>query len=250
MSKRQVILDTETTGLDPLSGHRIIEIGALEMIGRKLTGKQFHCYLNPERLVEEQAVAIHGLNNQFLADKPLFAEIVGEFLTFIAGAELIIHNAPFDVKFIEHELQLAGLTPAKISHHATVQDTLVMARKLHPGQKNNLDALCKRYKVDNGHRTLHGALLDANILSLVYLAMTGGQKSLWAPEPQKTQASSAHDNPLTPTPMQSARPTTIHTASPLELLEHERVLALLRQKKKGPIFWDAMAAETQDSVDT
>lgn len=245
MKRRQVVLDTETTGLDPASGHRIIEIGALEMIERRLTGKKFHQYLNPERIVEEQAVAIHGLNNQFLADKPLFGTIVNDFLTFIDGAELIIHNAPFDVKFLEHEFLLAGITPVKITSRASVTDTLVMARKMHPGQKNSLDALCKRYKVDNTQRTLHGALLDANILSLVYLAMTGGQKSMMLNESLKSSHApdlSSNLGDVTREALKSVpidRIAVSYGITAEELAEHERVLALLRQKKKGDIFWDS-----------
>ncbi len=238
---RQIILDTETTGLDPLSGHRVIEVGALEMVERRLTGQQFHYYLNPERLVEEQAVAIHGLNNQFLADKPLFASIVNELLAFIDGAELIIHNAPFDVKFLEHEFLLAGVKPVKITARATVTDTLVMARKMHPGQKNSLDALCKRYKVDNAHRNLHGALLDAAILAQVYLALTGGQKSLFLHEPV-----GAGSIPVQPEAMRGSsaaapmanRPEAIIHASTEECAEHEQMLVLLRAKKKSAVYWD------------
>ncbi len=245
MRHRQIILDTETTGLDPLSGHRVIEIGALEMVERRLSGRQCHYYLNPERLVEEQAVAIHGLNNQFLADKPVFATIADEFLSFIDGAELIIHNAPFDVKFLEHELLLAGIKPVKITARATVTDTLVMARKMHPGQKNSLDALCKRYKVDNAHRSLHGALLDAAILAQVYLALTGGQKSLLLTEtvgvdfmPTCLKTVAVQDANV---PMQ-ARPMTIIHASEAEMAEHEQLLSLLRQEKKTAIFWDTWLA--------
>ena len=227
------MLDTETTGLDPKSGHRVIEIGALEMINRRLTGKKFHHYINPERVVEEQAVAIHGLNNQFLADKPLFGAIVAEFLSFIDGAELIIHNAPFDVKFLEHEFLLAGITPVPITSRASVVDTLVMARKMHPGQKNSLDALCKRYKVDNTQRTLHGALLDANILSMVYLAMTGGQKSMLLSEPV-VQA----EPELIVGKVLEARVAHHYGVNEAELAEHENMLSMMRKKKKGDIFWD------------
>jgi DNA polymerase-3 subunit epsilon len=175
---RQIILDTETTGLDPNQGHRIIEIGAVEMLSRRITGKTFHRYLNPEREVEAEALAVHGIDNEFLRDKPRFAEIAREFMDFLGDAELVIHNAPFDVGFINHELKLLQQDWQPLSHYCKILDTLAMARKRHPGQKNNLDALCKRYNVDNTHRELHGALLDAQILAKLYLAMSGGQTSL------------------------------------------------------------------------
>jgi len=175
---RQIVLDTETTGLDPRQGHRVIEIGALELIDRQLTGRQYHVYLNPERDIEQGALEVHGITEEFLRDKPRFAEIVDDFLAFADGAELVIHNAPFDVGFIDNELTLTGHKHASINEVSTVLDTLELAKDLHPGQRNNLDALCKRYEVDNSSRTLHGALLDAEILADVYLAMTGGQVDL------------------------------------------------------------------------
>ena len=175
---RQVVLDTETTGLDPRQGHRIIEIGALELIDRQLTGQQYHVYLNPEREIEQGALEVHGITEEFLRDKPRFAEIADDLLAFADGAELVIHNAPFDIGFIDNELSLLGHQHASITEIATVLDTLEMARDLHPGQRNNLDALCKRYEVDNSSRSLHGALLDAEILTDVFLAMTGGQVDL------------------------------------------------------------------------
>ncbi|MGE4348425.1 MAG: DNA polymerase III subunit epsilon [Candidatus Berkiella sp.] len=176
---RQIILDTETTGLSPEQGHRVIEIGCVEMMHRRLTGKTFHVYLNPEREVDKGAFMVHGISNDFLKDKPLFHEIVDEFITFIKDAELIIHNAPFDVGFLESEFKRVNLRGWEdLSSQCTVTDTLAIARKKHPGQKNNLDALCKRYQVNNQHREKHGALLDAEILADVYLAMTGGQSKL------------------------------------------------------------------------
>lgn len=174
---RQIVLDTETTGIDPKQGHRIIEIGCVEMVGRKLTNNHFHVYINPDREVEAEAFAVHGISDEFLADKPRFHEIAPAFLEFIRGAELVIHNAPFDVGFIDHEFGLLGNMP-KVADICSVFDTLAFARKKHPGQKNNLDALCKRYGIDNSHRELHGALLDSEILADVYLLMTGGQTSL------------------------------------------------------------------------
>lgn len=174
---RQVVLDTETTGLEPEQGHRIIEIGCVELDNRRLTGRRFHQYLQPDRDIDEGAVEVHGITNEFLADKPRFNDVAGDFLAFIEGAELIIHNAPFDVGFIDNELRLIG-ERRNVGELCLVVDTLVMARQMHPGQKNSLDALCKRYDVDNSHRDLHGALLDAEILADVYLAMTGGQGAL------------------------------------------------------------------------
>ncbi len=175
---RQIVLDTETTGIEVSQDHRIIEVGAVELVNRRLTGRHFHRYVNPEREVEEGAFQVHGISNDFLADKPVFALIADEFLEFVAGAQLVIHNAPFDVGFINHELAKLGAGYRPIQELCPVIDTLAMARQMHPGQKNNLDALCKRYHVDNSQRDLHGALLDAEILADVYLAMTGGQVDL------------------------------------------------------------------------
>ena len=174
---RQIILDTETTGLEPANGHRVIEIGCVELVDRRLSGRHFHQYLNPERDIEDGALEVHGISDEFLADKPVFAEVVEEFLAFIDGAELLIHNAPFDLGFLDHELALLGRAD-RMADHAAVIDTLELARELHPGQRNSLDALCKRYEIDDSSRTLHGALLDAEILADVYLAMTGGQSDL------------------------------------------------------------------------
>lgn len=173
---RQIFLDTETTGLEVEQGHRIIEIACVEMINRKLTGRRFHYYINPGRDVEEGAFEIHGISNEFLADKPRFSQIIDEFLEFVKDATLVIHNAPFDEGFINKELESGGLGP--IASFCQITDTLKMAREMHPGQKNSLDALCRRYGVDNSHRELHGALLDAEILADVYLRMTGGQVGL------------------------------------------------------------------------
>lgn len=175
--RRQIVLDTETTGLEPEAGHRIIEIGALEMIERRLTGRHFHEYINPDREVEAGALDVHGITSEFLEGKPRFGEIRDALLDFIRDGELVIHNAPFDVGFLNAELARLE-PPATVEDIATVLDTLVLARQLHPGQRNSLDALCKRYEVDNSNRTLHGALLDAEILAEVYLAMTGGQTDL------------------------------------------------------------------------
>lgn len=175
---RQIVLDTETTGLEPAEGHRIIEIGCVEMVNRRLTGNNFHHYLQPDREIDDGAIEVHGITNEFLADKPRFKDIAQEFLEYIKGAQLVIHNAAFDIGFMDHEFRLVGAAMGKTEDHCTVLDTLLMARKMHPGQRNSLDALCKRYEIDNSHRELHGALLDAEILADVYLHMTGGQTNL------------------------------------------------------------------------
>lgn len=175
---RQVVLDTETTGFDFKIGNRMIEIGCVELVNRRFTGRTYHQYINPEYEVEEGAFKVHGLSNEFLSDKPVFTQVAEEFMQFIDGAELVIHNAPFDVGFINHEFKLAGLSYYPVENHCQVLDTLTMAREKHPGQRNTLDALCKRYGIDNSHRQLHGALLDAEILADVYLLMSGGQKGL------------------------------------------------------------------------
>ncbi len=174
---RQIVLDTETTGLDPTLGHRVIEIAAIEMVNRQITGRDYHCYVNPEREIDPGALEVHGISNEFLADKPRFADIAADFLKFIEGCELIIHNAPFDVAFLNTELENAGREPVT-EFCEMVTDTLKIARELHPGKRNSLDALCERYAIDNSARTLHGALLDTRLLAEVYLAMTRGQESL------------------------------------------------------------------------
>ncbi len=175
---RQVVLDTETTGINPKEGHKIIEIGCVELMNRRLTQNRFHVYLNPDREIDAGAIEVHGITNEFLQDKPRFADVVDDFMAFIAGAELVIHNAPFDVGFLNHELSMLGNEKRSIESVSTVFDTLPYARKKHPGARASLDALCKRYGIDNSHRELHGALLDAEILADVYLLMTGGQSSL------------------------------------------------------------------------
>ena len=175
---RQIVLDTETTGLEPSQGHRIIEIGCVELINRRHTRRSFHQYLQPDREIDDGAIEVHGITNEFLADKPRFGDVVEDFLAFVQGAELIIHNAPFDLGFLNHELQLLDAGRGRLEERCSILDTLELARRLHPGQKNNLDALCRRYEVDNSNRELHGALLDAEILADVYLGMTGGQTSL------------------------------------------------------------------------
>jgi DNA polymerase-3 subunit epsilon len=225
---RQIILDTETTGLDPNQGHRVIEVAAVEMRNRRLTGNHFHRYLNPDREIDAGAVAVHGITAEFLQDKPRFPDIAAEFTEFIRGAELIIHNAPFDVGFLDLELRLAGVAP--LAHWcAGVVDTLVMAKSLHPGQRNNLDALCKRYGVDNTTRTLHGALLDCELLAQVYLALTRGQESL---------SIGIDAEPGDAAPAAAARPRPLlGPATDAELAAHTALLARLQEESGGACLW-------------
>lgn len=232
---RQVVLDTETTGIDPRQGHRIIEIGCVEMIGRKLTNRHFHVYINPDREVEEEAFRVHGISNEFLADKPRFHEVAQEFFDFIKGAELIIHNAPFDIGFMDHEFARVGGFP-KTAEVCGVFDSLVYARKKHPGQKNNLDILCRRYGIDNSHRELHGALLDSEILADVYLLMTGGQTSLGLAN--NSDSDSKEDGEVEAIRRFSAdRPALkVIRASEDELKIHEERLDLI-DKKSGQSLW-------------
>lgn len=231
---RQIILDTETTGLEPQQGHRIIEIGCVELVNRKLTGRHFHHYINPQRDIDEGAQAVHGISAEFLADKPLFAQLADGFFEFVKGAELIIHNAPFDVGFINHEFNLLDKGWGKLEDHCTIIDTLAMARHRHPGQKNNLDALCKRYEIDNSHRELHGALLDAEILADVYLAMTGGQITLsLGGESQNADGSYAEKIIR----VQRSKPGFIIKASAEELAEHEKKLAQIDKASGGNCLW-------------
>jgi len=234
---RQVVLDTETTGLDPAEGHRIIEIGCVELLSRRLTGNRFHVYLNPERDIDPGAVEVHGLSAEFLADKPRFIDIAEDLLAYIKGAELIIHNAPFDIGFLNHELRLLPNHFASVTDYCTVLDTLMLARKKHPGQRNNLDALCKRYNVDNRHRELHGALLDAEILAEVYLTMTGGQ-TLLVLEPESTDEG---NDKLQQKPKSTAltnRPQLkiIH-CSETELQAHTSRLEAIAKASNGKCLW-------------
>lgn len=184
---RQIVLDTETTGLEASQGHRIIEIGCVELINRRVTGNHWHHYINPEREIDPGAFEVHGIGSEFLQGKPRFAELATDFLDYVAGAELVIHNAPFDVEFLERELARLQPLPVSLRESCSILDTLVLARQKHPGQKNSLDALCKRYEIDNSGRSLHGALLDARILADVYLVMTGGQESLGFESGQGTE---------------------------------------------------------------
>ncbi len=230
---RQIILDTETTGLDPKSGHRVIEVAGVEMVNRRLTGNHFHRYLNPQREIDAGAQQVHGISLEFLQDKPLFGDVAEDFLAFLGEAELIIHNAPFDVGFLDHELQRLGM--AGIKTRCTVTDTLKMAKALHPGQRNNLDALCKRYQVDNAGRTLHGALLDAELLAEVYLVMTRGQDSLMI---DLEEVSATHGVPL----QERSVPRTLFVlaASDDELAEHCRQIEDIDKASKGKCLWKSL----------
>lgn len=196
MLHRVVVLDTETTGLEPSKGHRIIEIGCVEIINRRITENTYHQFIQPDREIDEGAFEVHGISTEFLADKPRFADVVEDFMAFINGAELVIHNAPFDVGFINHEFDKLEPVWGGVADHCKITDSLVMARKKHPGQKNNLDALCKRYTVNNARRELHGALLDAELLAEVYLLMTGGQENLFQSAQSGDGASSVNISPI------------------------------------------------------
>lgn len=230
---RQVILDTETTGIGHESGHRVIEIGCVELVDRKLTGHHFHVYLNPGREVDEGAFRVHGISTSFLQDKPLFKEVASDFLQFIEGAQLIIHNAPFDTGFINSELNHIQWKKT-LEDYCDVLDTLVMAREKHPGQRNSLDALCKRYDIDNSNRKLHGALLDAEILALVYLAMTGGQSSLFLEGESVLDIDSVQIK--TAKGLDLENPVVIK-AQGQELAEHRQFLDFLK-KKSSADYWE------------
>lgn len=239
---RQIVLDTETTGLEASAGHRIIEIGCIEIIDRKITSRRYHQYINPEREIDLGAVEVHGLTTAFLSSKPKFAEIVDEFIEFIRDSELVIHNAPFDVGFIDAELALLDSHWESTSKYCKVFDSLTLARDLHPGQRNSLDALCRRYEVDNTHRDLHGALLDAELLADVYLFMTGGQVDLRLnPEVENGPSvpSSLH------TPVHNADRAALPVINPSneEMVEHQRLLNLIDEQSSDGCLW--LAAELQ-----
>ncbi|KAF0164505.1 MAG: dnaQ [Rhodocyclaceae bacterium] len=234
---RKIVLDTETTGLDFRTGDRVIEIGCVELRGRQLTGQRFHAYINPQRVIDPGAIAIHGLTNEFLADKPKFAEVAADFMEFVRGAELVIHNAAFDIGFLNNELGL-------LKHESIEQtcgeviDTLRMAREMRPGKKNNLNALCSEFGVDNSGRQLHGALLDAELLAEVYLAMTRGQNSLEI----------EFDSPAVDYSMGGTRqrpPLVVLSASEAELADHARVLAEIAKESKGHCLWRDMESAPQ-----
>lgn len=237
---RQVILDTETTGLEPELGHRIIEIGCIEVVNRRRTGRVFHRYLRPDREIDPGALQVHGITAEFLQGQPRFADIAAEWLEFVQGAELVIHNAPFDVAFLDAELARLPDPPGRVADLCLVLDTLALARQMHPGQRNGLDALCKRYSVDNSHRELHGALLDADLLLEVYLAMTGGQGALTLDE-----AGASAEVRATSKKAKRPRGTLVVVrATEREREAHERRLAALDKASGGKTLWRAIAPPT------
>ncbi|WP_287124847.1 DNA polymerase III subunit epsilon [Chromohalobacter sp.] len=252
---RQIVLDTETTGIDPKDGHRLIEIGAVEVVNRRLTGNNFHQYINPERDIDPEAVEVHGITNERVADEPVFADIADAFWEYIRGAELVIHNAAFDVGFIDHEFGLlhdkrGGPRLGPVADYCGVLDTLAMARKLHPGQRNNLDALCKRYGIDNGRRVLHGALLDAEILSDVYLTMTGGQTALSLAGIEERAGDEGQDvNSVSGIRRVSREGLSLAVTRPSEAEEaaHRAKLDSIRQAA-GQCHWDALNDASQGSA--
>lgn len=233
---RQIVLDTETTGLNVSEGHRIIEIGCVELVNRKLTGNHFHQYVNPGRDIDQGAIEVHGITTDFLADKLPFEAIASEFIEFLRGAELVIHNAPFDLGFLNSELQRLPGAAARVEEMCAVTDTLVMARAKHPGQRNSLDALCQRYAVDNSQRDLHGALLDAEILADVYLAMTGGQTALQLSESGTDDDGHALAEQIVRLP--AARPKLpVITATAEERAAHEFQLEAIAAASGGQVLW-------------
>lgn len=238
---RQIVLDTETTGLEPQQGHRIIEIGCVELVERRQTGNNFHMYLQPDREIDAGAVEVHGITNEFLADKPRFGDIVDDLMNYLRGAELVIHNAPFDVGFINHELQLLGGWQP-LEEYCAITDSLVMARELHPGQRNSLDALCGRYDVDNTQREKHGALLDAEILADVYLAMTGGQKALFADADAGNDGEQGGGNGIRRLAAERL-PLPVYRASAEESAAHEAWLERLDKAENGAVWRREPAAQ-------
>ena len=235
---RQIVLDTETTGLEPEDGHRVIEVGCVELLNRRATGRTFHQYLNPDREIDPGAVEVHGLTSEFLADKPSFADVVDEFLEFVEGAELIIHNAPFDVGFLDHELRLCG-KDLTIDSACGILDTLVLARQRHPEERNSLDAFCKRYEVDNSRRELHGALLDAQILADVYLIMTGGQAALSL---DAVSAPSENAESRIPAVRPPGAQLRVLVADEEEVQRHEACLDRLDAALGGPCAWRRLSS--------
>mgnify|MGYP003630193946 CR=1 FL=1 len=233
---RQIVLDTETTGLEVAQGHRIIEIGCVELLNRKLTGNHYHQYVNPQRPIDQGAIEVHGITEDFLADKPNFAQIAEDFLQFVSGAELIIHNAPFDIGFLDSELGRLPDSTVKMSALCAIIDTLSMARARHPGQRNTLDALCQRYTVDNSRRDLHGALLDAEILADVYLVMTGGQTTLQLSEAGQEEGGQARAEGIKRLPA-GRRPLPVLAASADERAAHEAQLDAIAAANGGRVVW-------------
>lgn len=238
---RQIILDTETTGLSPRDGNRILEIGCVEIVNRQLTGRNLHLYINPERESEEGALRVHGITTAFLSDKPKFAHIAEEFLAFVKGAEVIIHNAPFDVGFLDMELSLLGL-PRFTTHVAKVTDTLAMAKEIFPGKRNSLDVLCDRFEVSNAHRTLHGALLDSELLAEVYLAMTRGQNT-FAIGMGSNESSAEEEASLPP-----LAPVIVLRAGAEDVALHQQVLADVDKSSKGNCVWLKLPSDPADAV--
>jgi DNA polymerase-3 subunit epsilon len=240
---RQIVLDTETTGLNPRTGDRVIEVGCVEIRNRMLTGNNFHRYINPERDSHEEALAVHGLTTEFLSDKPKFHEIVEELRAYIDGAEVIIHNAPFDLGFLDHEFRMLGLKTFT-EHCGGVVDTLIHAKELHPGKRNSLDALCERYGISNAHRKLHGALLDAELLADVYLAMTRGQNSLSMDlDVEAVVEGGALD-------VVALAEVLVVGPSAEELAAHEELLNGLDKQMKGPSVWRAYAVVQENTIGT
>lgn len=234
---RQIVLDTETTGLETSQGHRIIEIGCVELFNRRLTGRHYHQYINPEREIDAGAQAVHGISNAMLEDKPVFARIADDFLQFVGDAELIIHNAAFDIGFLNYELNMLRPGFGSITDRCHVIDTLLMARAKHPGQKNNLDALCKRYGVDNSQRELHGALLDSEILADVYLLMTGGQTALSLGGNQSKSEDGAGQSEEIRRLIPNRKPLVVISADAVELELHEQKLAAIAKASGNNCVW-------------
>jgi DNA polymerase III subunit epsilon len=244
---RQVVLDTETTGLEPELDHRVIEIGCVELVNRRPSGRNFHRYLNPERDIDEGALAVHGISRAELDGQPRFAEVADELVAFLSGAELVIHNAAFDVAFIDAELKRLPGEPRVLAALCQILDTLALARELHPGQRNSLDALCKRYAVDNSGRELHGALLDARILADVYLAMTGGQGALALTDalggaPTSSAARGAR------APLRTAVPLAVVTASTAELAAHAAMLEIITKASGGRCLWQTLVPDAEPAA--
>ncbi len=240
---RQIVLDTETTGLEVSQGHRIIEIGCVELVNRRLTGNHYHQYINPEREVDQGAIEVHGITNEFLRDKPVFSRVAADFLDYIAGAELIIHNAPFDVGFLNAELHKLDAGHLPVDEQCRIIDTLLMARGKHPGQRNSLDALCQRYMVDNSQRDLHGALLDAEILADVYLTMTGGQTTFALSDHDSSEQDGSQGGerlrrlPADRPPLPVLQPTAE------ELQAHRSQLDAIAASSGGKVIWRELYAE-------
>ncbi|WP_305906303.1 DNA polymerase III subunit epsilon (plasmid) [Methylomarinum sp. Ch1-1] len=246
LSNRLVVIDCETTGLSIEAGHRIIEIGCVEMIDRKRTGNKFHAYLNPDRFMEEEVIRIHGITNEELLDKPRFKDIAKEFIEFITGSQLVIHNAPFDIGFLNNELSILEENLGRISDYCTIFDTLSYAENKHPGQRNNLDALCRRYHIDNSHRTFHGALLDAEILSDVAVLLTGGQESLFAEK--EVHLGVSENGSMTPT-VKSPRPVLrVIKATPGEIERHIQKLKEIKSST-GSCVWASDIPEISELLE-